>query len=50
MEIGLWGTIEFPAIPAKLNELNYQGWIVIEQDVLSGMGSPKESTNAIESI
>ena len=37
------GDIDFPAILAKLNELNYQGWIVVEQDVLPGMGSPKES-------
>ncbi len=37
------GDIDFPAILAKLKELNYQGWIVVEQDVLPGMGSPKES-------
>jgi len=37
------GDIDFPAILAKLNELNYQGWIVVEQDVLPGMGSPKAS-------
>ena len=38
------GDIDFPAILAKLNELNYQGWIVVEQDVLPGMGSPKASS------
>ena len=37
------GDIDFPAILAELNRLNYQGWIVVEQDVLPGMGSPKES-------
>ena len=37
------GDINFPAVLAKLDELNYQGWIVVEQDVLPGMGSPKES-------
>lgn len=37
------GDIDFPAVLAKLNELNYQGWIVVEQDVLPGMGSPKAS-------
>lgn len=37
------GDIDFPAVLAKLYELNYQGWIVVEQDVLPGMGSPKES-------
>ena len=37
------GDIDFPAILAKLIELHYQGWIVVEQDVLPGMGSPKAS-------
>lgn len=37
------GDIDFPAILAKLKELHYQGWIVVEQDVLPGMGSPKAS-------
>ncbi len=41
-ELG-WGDIDFPAILAQLNELKYDGWIVVEQDVLPGMGSPKES-------
>lgn len=38
------GDINFPAILAQLNALNYQGWIVVEQDVLPGMGTPKESS------
>jgi inosose dehydratase len=37
------GDIDFPAVLAKLKELNYQGWIAVEQDVLPGMGSPRES-------
>lgn len=37
------GDVDFPAILAKLKELKYGGWIVVEQDVLPGMGSPKES-------
>jgi inosose dehydratase len=37
------GEIDFPAILAELRALNYGGWIVVEQDVLPGMGSPKES-------
>jgi inosose dehydratase len=37
------GDIDFPAILTELNALNYQGWIVVEQDVLPGMGSPRES-------
>jgi inosose dehydratase len=28
---------------AELQAMNYGGWIVVEQDVLPGMGSPKES-------
>jgi len=39
------GDIDFPAILAKLAELHYQGWIVVEQDVLPGMGSPKASAH-----
>ncbi|MDX1524323.1 MAG: TIM barrel protein [Anaerolineae bacterium] len=37
------GDIDFPAVLAKLKALNYEGWIVVEQDVLPGMGSPKAS-------
>jgi inosose dehydratase len=37
------GDIDFPAVLAWLNDQHYQGWIVVEQDVLPGMGSPKES-------
>jgi len=36
------GGIEFAAIADELRESNYQGWIVVEQDVLPGMGAPKE--------
>lgn len=37
------GDVDFPAVLAELHQRNYQGWIVVEQDVLPGMGSPKES-------
>jgi inosose dehydratase len=37
------GDIDFPAILAELRTMDYGGWIVVEQDVLPGMGSPKES-------
>ena len=37
------GDVAFPAILAELKAMNYGGWIVVEQDVLPGMGSPKES-------
>lgn len=37
------GDVNFPAVLAELKRRNYDGWIVVEQDVLPGMGSPKES-------
>ncbi len=36
------GDIDFAAITAELRRTNYSGWIVVEQDVLPGMGAPKE--------
>ena len=37
------GCVDFPAVLNWLRKQNYDGWIVVEQDVLPGMGSPKES-------
>ena len=37
------GEIDFPLIKAELEKIGYDGWIVVEQDVLPGMGKPKES-------
>jgi inosose dehydratase len=37
------GDVDFPAIAGELKKMDYKGWIVVEQDVLPGMGSPKES-------
>lgn len=37
------GAVDFPGIAAFLKERGYDGWIVVEQDVLPGMGSPKSS-------
>lgn len=37
------GAVDFPAVLAALREIGYDGWIVVEQDVLPGMGKPKES-------
>jgi inosose dehydratase len=37
------GEIDFPALLAELEQSGYQGWGVVEQDVLPGMGKPKES-------
>ena len=37
------GEVDFPAVLAALQQQGYDGWIVVEQDVLPGMGSPKDS-------
>lgn len=37
------GAVDFPAVLRVLNEIGYNGWIVVEQDVLPGMGQPRES-------
>jgi len=35
------GSVNFRAIVKELHKWNYSGWIVVEQDVLPGMGNPK---------
>jgi inosose dehydratase len=37
------GSVDFPALIAELERSGYDGWGVVEQDVLPGMGRPKES-------
>ena len=37
------GCVDFTAVLRWLNERDYDGWAVVEQDVLPGMGSPKHS-------
>ncbi len=37
------GDVDFPGVLHKLDEISYQGWIVVEQDVLPGLGTPLES-------
>jgi len=37
------GSIDFEAILDELDRQKYRGWIVVEQDILPGMGTPKES-------
>lgn len=36
-------TIDFQAVLDALNQVNYEGWIVVEQDILPGQGNPLES-------
>jgi inosose dehydratase len=37
------GGVPFPAVAEQLHTRGYRGWIVVEQDILPGMGSPKAS-------
>ena len=37
------GCVDFPAVLNALHDWAYDGWIVVEQDVLPGMGAPRES-------
>jgi inosose dehydratase len=37
------GAVDFPLVLERLAEWNYPGYLLVEQDVLPGMGSPKES-------
>lgn len=37
------GAVDFPGVIAELQRLRYSGWIVVEQDVLPGLGTPAAS-------
>ena len=37
------GGVDFPAVAAWLKARGYAGWGIVEQDVLPGMGAPKEA-------
>ncbi len=37
------GAVDFRGIVADLREIGYSGWIVVEQDVLPGLGTPAAS-------
>jgi inosose dehydratase len=37
------GCIDFAAVAQWMTDRDYRGWAVVEQDVLPGMGNPKES-------
>ena len=37
------GAVDFPAMLRRLAERKYEGYVLVEQDVLPGMGAPKES-------
>jgi inosose dehydratase len=51
------GCVDFPAMLQWLSARHYRGYVLVEQDILPGMGSPKESArrnreylHAIESV
>jgi inosose dehydratase len=37
------GSVDFPAVARELRDMNYDGWIVVEQDVFPGYGTPADS-------
>ena len=37
------GVVDFAAVRDWLRRRNYSGWALVEQDVLPGLGTPKES-------
>jgi inosose dehydratase len=37
------GCVDFPGVLAALQDVGYDGWVVVEQDILPGMGEPRES-------
>lgn len=37
------GFVDFSGVLTWLQQHNYQGWVTVEQDILPGMGAPKES-------
>jgi len=37
------GCVDFPALLRRLAARRYQGYVLVEQDILPGMGTPKES-------
>ena len=37
------GCVNFAGVIAAMDELNYDGWVVVEQDIIAGRGTPLES-------
>jgi len=37
------GAVDWAGVVAELRAMPYEGWIVVEQDVLPGQGEPKGS-------
>ena len=35
-------TSDFEEVKNELIKINYKGWIVVEQDIIHGMGDPKK--------
>lgn len=39
------GVVDLGAVLTRLRDAGYEGWLVVEQDVLPGLGSPKRSAS-----
>ncbi len=39
------GNIDFAGLAKQLKNFHYDGWVVVEQDILPGLGKPKESAS-----
>jgi inosose dehydratase len=37
------GAVDFPAVLSAMQAIGYEGWVVVEQDLFPGTGTPKES-------
>jgi inosose dehydratase len=37
------GAVDFPAVLRAMHAIDYEGWVVVEQDLFPGTGTPKES-------
>jgi inosose dehydratase len=37
------GVVDFPNVLRRLDSRGYKGWLLVEQDVLPGLGTPRES-------
>ena len=37
------GVVDFAGVLSALKRIQYEGWLVVEQDILPGMGAPAEN-------
>lgn len=44
------GCVDCAAVTNRLRDRDHEGWFMVEQDVLPGMGTPKESAERNHAI